>query len=52
MSMVIMIVMKKNTLAVRAFPPELNKMAKIKAVQLGISLRQFIIDAVTKAVNS
>ena len=42
----------KNTLYVRAFPPELNKPAKIAAVNQGISLRQFVIDAVKAALTT
>ena len=42
--------MKKNTLYVRAFPPELNKAAKIEAIKRGVTFRQFVIDAVESAV--
>lgn len=42
----------KSTLAVRAFPPELNKAAKMEALKRGVSLRQFIIDAVKSALRT
>ena len=41
----------QSTLSVRAFPPDLNKQAKILAVKQGVSLRQFVIDAVKAAVT-
>jgi predicted HicB family RNase H-like nuclease len=42
----------KNNLNVRCFPSELNKAAKIAAVTQGISLRQFVIDAVKAALEA
>jgi predicted HicB family RNase H-like nuclease len=42
----------KNSLNIRMFPQELNKAAKIAAVKQGISLRQFVIDAVNSAISA
>ena len=40
----------KNSLNIREFPPELNKAAKIASVKQGVTLRQFVIDAVKTAL--
>jgi len=47
----LLIMRTQSTLSVRAFPPDLNKQAKILAVKQGVSLRQFVIDAVKAAVT-
>jgi len=42
----------KNSLNIRTFPPELNKAAKIAAVKRGVTLRQFVIDAIKAALET
>ena len=41
--------MKTNTLQIRAFPMDVNKALKIKAVKLGVTFRELVIKALTEA---
>ena len=43
--------MKTNTLSIRAFPLDINKALKIKAVKLGISFRVLVIRVLSEAAK-
>lgn len=43
--------MKTNTLSIRAFPLDINKALKIKAVKLDISFRALVIKTLAESVK-
>ena len=42
----------ETTVQIRHVPSELHKQAKLEAVQLGISLNQWLIEAIEKALEN
>jgi predicted HicB family RNase H-like nuclease len=44
--------MRTNTLSIRAFPYEVNKALKKKAIDQGISFRALVIRVLTEAAKS
>jgi plasmid stability protein len=43
--------MKSNTLQIRAFPENVNKALKIKAVRMGVTLRELVIKLLTEGAK-
>ena len=41
---------KSHVLYIRNFPYDLNKEAKIESIRLGVSFREFVINAIQAAV--
>lgn len=43
--------MKTNTLQIRAFPMDVNKALKIKAVKLGVTFRELVIKTLSEGAK-